>query len=110
VTPEQVRAQRHTDNLLLVEPIKMDQTLIANLEPPRFETSRPLLIVGLGQRYSCESSAAIPAQWQRFQPCIGNIPGALRCHSRDARRHAPARVNANLVGRASRAPHLHTPR
>jgi AraC family transcriptional regulator len=91
VTPEQVRAQRHTDNLLLVEPIKMDQTLIANLEPPRFETSRPLLIVGLGQRYSCESSAAIPAQWQRFLPHFGNIPGqvgrtayGVRCNSDDA--------------------------
>jgi AraC family transcriptional regulator len=91
LTPEQVRAQRHLDNLELVEPIKMDQTLIADLEPPRFETAKPLLIAGLGARYTCESSKAIPAQWQRFQPHIGNIPGQIGrvaygvcCNSDDA--------------------------
>jgi AraC family transcriptional regulator len=91
LTPEQVRAQRHLDNLLLVEPIKMDETLLANLETPRFENGRPLLIAGLGERYVCESSKGIPAQWQRFAPHIGNIPGqvgrtayGVRCNSDDA--------------------------
>jgi AraC family transcriptional regulator len=74
VTPEAVRAQRHLDNLDLMEPIKMDQTLVADLQPPRFETLKPLLIAGLAERYDCESSKAIPAQWQRFVPYIGNIP------------------------------------
>lgn len=76
-TPETVRAQRHLDNIALVEPIKMEQTIIANLQPPRFETLRPLLVAGLAERYDCESSKAIPAQWQRFQPHIGNIPGQI---------------------------------
>jgi AraC family transcriptional regulator len=91
LTPEQVRAQRHLDNLELVEPIKMDQTLIADLEPPRFENGKPLLIAGLGARYTCESSKAIPAQWQRFAPHIGNVPGQIGraaygvcCNSDDA--------------------------
>src|ERR1700739_1552990 len=35
--PETVRAQRHLDNIALVEPIMMDQTLLTNLEPSRFE-------------------------------------------------------------------------
>ncbi|PZV37024.1 AraC family transcriptional regulator [Mesorhizobium kowhaii] len=74
-TPELVRAQGTLDNLDLVEPILMNQSVLANLEPPRFETSRPFLIAGLGERYSCETSAAIPMQWQRFGPYIGNIPG-----------------------------------
>lgn len=74
-TPELVRAQGTLDKLDLVEPILMDQSLLTNLEPPRFETSRPFLIAGLGERYSCETSAAIPMQWQRFGPYIGNIPG-----------------------------------
>ena len=77
LTPEAVRAQRHLDNIALVEPIKMDQTLITNLVPPRFENGRPLLIAGLGERYTCESSKAIPALWQRFVPHIGNIPGQV---------------------------------
>ncbi|RWX60406.1 AraC family transcriptional regulator, partial [Mesorhizobium sp. M4B.F.Ca.ET.089.01.1.1] len=74
-TPELVRAQGSTDTLDLVEPILMDQSFLSNLEPPRFETSRPFLIAGLGERYSCETSAGIPMLWQRFGPYIGNIPG-----------------------------------
>jgi AraC family transcriptional regulator len=88
LTPESVRAQRHLDNLALVEAIKMNETLIANLEPPRFEDGKPLLIAGLGERYTCETSKAIPAQWQRFVPHIGNVPGQIgwttygvRCNS-----------------------------
>ncbi|TIS47342.1 AraC family transcriptional regulator [Mesorhizobium sp.] len=76
-TPELVRAESSTKNLDLVEPILMDSSLLATLEPPRFETSRPFLIAGLGERYSCESSAGIPTQWQRFGPYIGNIPGQI---------------------------------
>jgi AraC family transcriptional regulator len=76
-TPETVRAQRSLDNLALVEPIKMDETLLAQLEPPRFEHGKALLIAGLGARYTCETSKAIPAQWQRFAPHIGNIPGQI---------------------------------
>ena len=77
LTPESVRAQRHLDNLTLVEPIKMDETLLATLEPPRFENGKPLLIAGLGERYSCETSKGIPAQWQRFEPHFGNVPGQI---------------------------------
>jgi len=77
LTPEAVRAQRHLDNIELLEPIKMDETLIANLSPPRLESLKPLLVAGLCERYNRESSKAIPAQWQRFQPYIGNIPAQI---------------------------------
>jgi AraC family transcriptional regulator len=73
-TPEQIRAQGHLNNLQLLEPIKMEQTLSTNIKAPRFETGRVLLIAGLGERYTCDSSAGIPAQWQRFIPFLGNIP------------------------------------
>jgi AraC family transcriptional regulator len=76
-TPELVRAQGSTRNLDLVEPILMDSSLLSTLEPPRFETSRPFLIAGLGERYSCETSAGIPMLWQRFGPYIGNMPGEI---------------------------------
>jgi AraC family transcriptional regulator len=77
LTPEALRAQRHLDNLVLVEPLKMTETLFAQLAPPRFETGKSLLIAGLSQRYTWETSANIPAQWQRFMPHIGNIPGQI---------------------------------
>ena len=77
MTPEQVRAQGHVDNIPLVEAIKMDETLVVNLEVPRVVAGKPLLVAGLGARYNCESSKAIPSQWQRFAPHIGYIAGQV---------------------------------
>ena len=74
LTPETVRAQRRTCNLDLVEPIKLDETLIADLRPVRFEQGEPMLIAGLGERYAWESSKAIPAHWQRLVPYLGALP------------------------------------
>ena len=77
LTPEAVRAQRHLENITLVEPIRMDEALIIELEPPRFENGRALLIAGLGGRYTFETNQGIPRQWERFLPYIGNIPGQV---------------------------------
>jgi AraC family transcriptional regulator len=76
VTPEAVRGSAHLDNLQLQEPIVMDSTVIDNLQPPRFETGKPLLVAGIGERYNSETSAAIPGQWQRFHQ-YENIPGRI---------------------------------
>jgi AraC family transcriptional regulator len=74
LTPEAVRAQRRICDLDLVEPIKLVETLIDDLRPARFENGRPLLIAGLGERYTWESSKAIPAHWQRLVPYLGSLP------------------------------------
>src|ERR1700730_13027663 len=76
VRPEMIRLQGHR-TIELVEPIKMDETLLINLKPSRFENGERLLIAGLGGRYMCEGSAGIPSQWQRFLPHLGQIPGQL---------------------------------
>src|SRR4030081_2605208 len=47
VTPEAVRAATCLHNLRLQEPIIMDSTVIDNLQAPRFQTRKPLLIAGL---------------------------------------------------------------
>ena len=75
--PEAIRAQGHLNNIPLVEAIKMDETLLTNLEPPRFVNGRALLIAGLKERYTDETSSGIPAQWQRFVPHLGHIPGQI---------------------------------
>jgi AraC family transcriptional regulator len=80
-TPESVRAQRHLNSLALVEPIKMDETLYATLEKPRFEQTKPLLIAGIGRRFGCDSGATIPMQWQEFLPHLGHVPGQLGSHA-----------------------------
>lgn len=74
LTPEQVRAQGHVDNIPIVEAIAMNSTSTVELAPPRFETLNPMLIAGLVERYDCQSPAGIPDQWQRFSPYIGIIP------------------------------------
>src|SRR6266446_4595431 len=35
------------------------------------------LAAGVGERYTCESSAGIPGQWQRFHQTVENIPGRI---------------------------------
>jgi AraC family transcriptional regulator len=77
VTPETVRSSARLDNLQLQEPILMDSTLSDNLQAPRFETGKPLLIAGLGERYNHENGAGIPGQWQRFNQSVANIPGRI---------------------------------
>ena len=77
VTPEAVRSAKRLDHIKLQEPIPMDSTLTDSLQPPRFETSKPLLIAGISERYNHENGAGIPNQWQRFQQSVGNIPGRI---------------------------------
>src|SRR6202165_2182317 len=77
VTPETVRASTRLDNLKLQEPIVRDSTAIDNLPAPRFVTGKPLLVAGLGGRYSSENGAGIPGQWQRFGQCIADIPNRV---------------------------------
>lgn len=77
LTPEAVRRQRHLENIALVEPMDMERTFIDDLEPPRFVDGPALLIAGLSERYTEDTSAGIPAQWQRFVPYIGKVPGQV---------------------------------
>ena len=77
VTPEAVRSSACLDNLRLQEPILMNSTLTDNLQPPRFETGKPMLVAGIGERYNHENGAGIPGQWQRFNQSVENIPGRV---------------------------------
>src|SRR6266702_5810916 len=47
ITPEAVRVATCPDKLKLQEPIVMDSTLTDNLQKPRFETGKPLLVAGV---------------------------------------------------------------
>jgi AraC family transcriptional regulator len=47
------------------------------LEPPRIENGKPLVIAGFRQRYTPARMDGILAQWQRFAPHIGKIPGEI---------------------------------
>ncbi|MBU1378272.1 MAG: AraC family transcriptional regulator [Alphaproteobacteria bacterium] len=75
VTPEQVRGQGCIGKLALVEPIKLDETRILNLAPPRQVDGPQLLLAGLAEHYYDGVMAGVPNQWQRFTPWIDNVPG-----------------------------------
>src|SRR5438132_9637340 len=70
VTPEEVRASSRIDTLDIMEPLQMNDTA-TKLEVPRFVNGPAMLIAGLSERYTYETSAGIPSQWQRFAPHIG---------------------------------------
>jgi AraC family transcriptional regulator len=74
ITPEQVRAATCLDKLSLQEPIMMDSTPSANLQPPRFETAKAMLVAGVGERYNHCDNGGIPNQWQLFHQKVGDIP------------------------------------
>ena len=52
---------------------------MVELEPPRLIDGRSLLIAGISQRHHHEtpSTGGIPAQWQRFLPHLGKVPGQV---------------------------------
>jgi AraC family transcriptional regulator len=77
VTPEAVRAATCLDHLKLQEPILMDSTATDHLNPPRFETSKPRLVAGVGDRFSEENGAGIPALWQRFHQSVAQLPNRV---------------------------------
>ena len=78
VTPETVRATTCAERLKLQEPIVMDSTLLDSIKPPRFATSKPLLIAGIADRCTLENGGAgIPNQWQQYHQNVDRIPARI---------------------------------
>lgn len=78
VTPEAVRAATCLDRLKLQEPIVMDSTLLENLQPPRFEIGKSLLVSGIVERCTQENSGAgIPNLWHQFHQTVDHIPARI---------------------------------
>ena len=51
------------------------QTL--GLSEPRYEQGSAMLLAGLSESYTLETRGKIPAQWERFAPSIGKVPGQI---------------------------------
>lgn len=76
-TPEHLRAHGVTDPARLVEPLRIDETLVTSLPDPRLVDGGPLRIAGLGERYTFDTNHGIPSLWQRFAPYVGHMPGQV---------------------------------
>lgn len=89
LTPEALRARGTLKDIELVEALGMGTTPDIRLEKPRYENAKTLLIAGLTARYDKQTKSGIPAQWQRFLPHLGHVPGQVGkvaygvCHNTD---------------------------
>ena len=80
LTPEQLRAQGHLNNITLQEPIEMSRYTsvdLPSLSKPRIVKLDALLIFGLAQRCQRVGDPAIPSQWNSFLPHLGHIEGQI---------------------------------
>ena len=84
-TPESVRERRSVDGLALVGPLELRPHANVRLDPPRVVDDQIVLVVGLAERCSFDTTITIPAQWQRFMECYDAIP--------NKRDHIPIGVN-----------------
>ncbi len=72
--PEEVRRMNSTENLPMIEAMKVSDNNCVPLAPPRFVSAGPMLLAGLAERQSLASTQNIPGQWQRFMARAGEIP------------------------------------
>ena len=56
---------------------KMKESNAVQLEAPRFEDGKSLLIAGLRSHFTAETMRNVPDLWARFAPHIGSIPGQV---------------------------------
>lgn len=66
LAPQALRDQGSVVGIQLTAPLKLDESLTSKLAEPRYEDRQPFLLAGLNERYSYETSQAIPSQWQQF--------------------------------------------
>lgn len=89
LTPEDVRARQSLDDLLCLEPIRMDALKTIALAAPRFEDMPARLFAGLNAKITAGNVAGIPALWQRFNAYCDSVPHAVNgaaygiCHTYD---------------------------
>jgi AraC family transcriptional regulator len=53
----------------------MGSSILKGMDQPRLLNGPTLLIAGTREHYTLGTIGDIPAQWKRFAPYIGNIPG-----------------------------------
>ena len=73
-TPESVRERGSVAGLALVGPLELRPQANVRLDPPRVVDHPIVLVVGLAERCSFDTTITIPTQWQRFMECYDSIP------------------------------------
>ncbi len=58
----------------MVKAKRIPEASAVQLDPPRIVSGAPMLVVGLSERHSFDTTQEIAAQWQRFMAVYGEIP------------------------------------
>jgi AraC family transcriptional regulator len=98
ISPAELRRRRSLDAIALVEPLAMNSNSSVKLAPPRIEKMPARKFAGLMQKHDMSEANTIPAQWQRLQPYLGNIPGALPGNAYGVTAHADAQFCTYMCG------------
>jgi AraC family transcriptional regulator len=77
ITPDMVRAAATVDNLVLMEPCKMNEVAKTPLQPPRITDGKAFLVAGRSERVAFGNTAGLPALWQQFAENLGHVPGQI---------------------------------
>jgi AraC family transcriptional regulator len=87
-TPEGVRRKASTEDLAMINAMRISEESGVELAPPRFVSGAPMLFVGLSRKHAFGIAQGIPAQWLEFMTFYGDIP--------DKARPIPVGVTANM--------------
>jgi AraC family transcriptional regulator len=78
ITPERLREQNGINELAVTHPLTLRPNVSPITQAPRFEHQDTILVVGLSEPCSFETTITIPAQWQRFMAYYEAIPHKSR--------------------------------
>lgn len=74
VTPEFVRRKASTEDLPMIDAMKLPGQDDVELAPPLIVAGDAVLAIGLSARHTFDKTQAIAAQWQKFMGLIAEIP------------------------------------
>lgn len=77
LTPDQFRSAPNDHPIKLTESFLMNVEKKIELKEPKIVDAPAMLFAGIGRRFDYDDMGAVPAQWQRFNEYIGQVPGEV---------------------------------
>ena len=77
VLPSNLRAARSTQSVVLLEPLKMKNSLLVDVAAPKIKERDAFRVIGLSTHCTFEDVSAIPLLWQTFNEREDDIPSAV---------------------------------
>ncbi len=73
-TPRAVRRRMNVCGLPTIQAIKFPEEIVTEIQEPRFESGKAMLLVGLSERQSLGNTQHIASKWQQFMAAYEDIP------------------------------------